>query len=111
MRRGAFVTPDPDQLLLTGLPAPVEPPPKPPRKPSPAAERRGRWLADVDGVRTVEEMAKLWFPDTVHWNGMRTALSQAVSRLRELRAHRMIEALPRVTDRWNLAKVVPRRVG
>lgn len=104
------MTLDPDQLSIPGLPAPVEPKPKPPRKPSPAAERRARWLADVDGVRTVEELAKLWFPDTVHHYGMRTALSSAVSRLRLLRRRKLIEALPRVGDAWEAAKVVPRRV-
>lgn len=106
------MTPDPDQLSIPGLPAPVEPTMKPtsPRKPSTAAERRARWLADVDGVRTVEELAKLWFPDTVHWYGMRTALSSAVSRLRLLRRRKLIEALPRVGDAREVAKVVPRRV-
>lgn len=77
------MTPHPDQLLLDGRTLAEAETPTPRRQPP-----RGyaRWAADVDGVRTLEELAAVWWPerdDRRAWQDA-GAMRQARGRLDDL---------------------------
>ena len=54
------MTPHPDQLLLDGRTVREAETPPPRRQP---LRGYARWAKDVDGVRTVEELAAVWWPE------------------------------------------------
>lgn len=79
------MTPHPRQLLLDGRTLEEADVPAPAPKPAPV---RGyaRWAADVDGVRTVEELAAVWWPVSGDWGPWRDAgtMRQARTRVDDL---------------------------
>lgn len=98
------MTPHPRQLLLDGrtLEEADAPPPKPAPLRGPA-----RWAADVDGIRTLEELAAVWWPVSGDWGPWRDAatLWQARGRVEDL--CRLGHVLP-PADGWHRS-TVPQR--
>lgn len=96
------------QLLLDGrtLEEADAPPPKPAPKPAPL---RGyaRWAADVDGVRTLEDLAAVWWPGSRGWGPWRDACTMRQARTRVDDLCRLGHVLPPVNG-WH-RDTVPQR--
>lgn len=94
----------PSQLLLDGRT--VREADAPPPKPAPL---RGyaRWAADVDGVRTVEELSAAWWPSPPEWGEWRPARLLLPTRRRVEDLCRLGYVLP-TFDGWHRS-TVPQR--